>query len=390
MAKINTRPIFLLLTSIFLAGCATASLPPIVESDETASNIILFIGDGLGDAQRTAARWKHVGQTGKLAMDDMSFYGEIVTQSSNRKITDSAAAATAMATGIKTKNGIIGLDKRLNSISSILEYANNRKKSTGLVTTTQLTHATPAAFVAHVNHRNKVLEIGKQIAAADVNVLLGGGEDDFIPATETGCYVGQGKRSDYRNLISEMSADTYTYVCERDSLNSLDPASVSHVIGLFADEGMQRPFSPLLSEMTRKAISILSQNPEGFFLMVEGGQIDWAGHDHDAENMINDTIGFDKAVAVGLDYSKDHPDTLVIVTADHETGGMLVDLVSSGSPDEDGPFEMPDGTLFFVNWTKEAHSAKDVPLTASGPGAYLLKGRYQNTRIYAVMRAVMR
>jgi alkaline phosphatase len=342
--------------------------------------IILLIGDGMGEAQRTAARWQAVGQSGQLAMDAMPVSGWSCTGSANNSVTDSAAAATALATGVKTNNGMISIDPYSNTLTTILEQAQARGMAVGLVTTVQMAHATPAAFASHVYSRSMMTEIASQMMGHHVDVLLGGGEDEFLPDTETGCYPQAGERTDGRNLVGEAVAVGYTYVCTPMAFAAV-PVTTTHLLGLFADEGMTRPFSPTLAQMTQKSIDILSQDPEGFFLMVEGGQIDWACHDNDAANAISDTIGFDEAVAVAQDYASLNPNTLVIVTGDHETGGMSVSL----SYGEDGPFYMPDGTPFYVNWTTGGHTSADVPTTAQGVFSNLLEGTDENTLIYDVM-----
>jgi len=352
---------------------------------ETARSVILFIGDGMGEAQRRAARWASVGQGGILAMDDMPVSGWSRTASANRAITDSAAGGTALSTGVKAYNGMIAMDFAHNPLTTILERAQTHDKAVGLVTNVHISHATPACFAAHVPFRGMMTEIARQILAARVNVLLGGGEDEFLPPSVTGCYPGSGERTDGRNLISEAVADGYTYVCDAASFEAVDTATTSRLLGLFADEGMKRPFSPSLAEMTQAAIDILSQDADGFFLMVEGGQIDWACHANDAANAITDTIDFDDAVSLGIAYAATAGDALIIVTADHETGGMSVDLTPSGLPDEDGPFTMPDGTPFYVNWTTDYHSAADVPVTVQGPRAELLSGTYENTHVHDAM-----
>jgi uncharacterized repeat protein (TIGR01451 family) len=141
--------------------------------------------------------------------------------------------------------------------------------------------------------------------------------------------------------------------------------------------------------MTQRAIDVLSRDPDGFFLMVEGGQIDGAGHDNDAANVISDTIGFDEAIAVAQTYASATGDVLIIVTGDHETGGMRVTLTPTGAPDEDGPFSMPGGTPFFVNWTTIYHTAADVPTTAQGPWSDLLMGTVENTYLHDVKRLAL-
>ena len=364
-------------------GCSSDTLRPVASTNTT--NIILFIGDGMGNAHRKAARWTAVGETGMLFMDDMATHGWAQTGSADNPVTDSAAAATAMSTGVKTNNGVIGMDAGLNIVFTILEEAKSRGKMVGLVTTTQVTHATPAAFAAHVRNRKLMTAIAEQMMDAAVDVILGGGEDEFLPDTETGCFPEAGERNDGRNLIDEASALGYTYVCKLADFVAVDPASTARLLGLFADEGMPRPFSPSLAEMTQKAIDILSKSSRGFFLMVEGGQIDWASHANDADNAISDTIELDDAVKVARDYVLVDHDTLVIVTADHETGGMSVSLSSSGAPGEDGPFGMPDGKEFYVNWSTSSHTAPDVPVTALGPSSEMLTGTYENTYIFDVM-----
>ena len=157
------------------------------------------------------------------------------------------------------------------------------------------------------------------------------------------------------------------------------------MIGLFADEEIPRAISPSLEEMTRTAIAVLSKNPAGFFLMVEGGQIDWASHSNEAHNVIADVIEFDEAVAAAMGYAENDPETLIIVTADHETGGMSVDLNSSGLLDEDGPFSMPDGTPFYVNWSTSSHTDANVPTSSRGFSSDMLDGVYDNIYIYDVM-----
>lgn len=159
------------------------------------------------------------------------------------------------------------------------------------------------------------------ILEAEPDVLLGGGEDEFLPVSETGCYQEPGERDDGRNLISEAIEDEYIYVCNEESFASIDISTTTKLIGLFSDEGMIRPYAPSLAETTKTAIDILSKNEKGFFLMVEAGQIDWACHQNDAENAISDTIGLDEAVAVSKQFASRSNNTLIIVTADHETGG---------------------------------------------------------------------
>ena len=350
--------------------------------DPGVKSVILMIGDGMGAEHRQAAQYANVGFLEPLVMDNLPVRGELMTSSADKTITDSAASATAMATGFKTNNKVIGLDPNLNFIPTILEQAQVLGKSVGLITTTHLAHATPAGFGAHVDSRYNYEEIAEQLSAAGVDVLFGGGEDFFLPPDLVGCYPGPGVRKDGRNLISEMIERGYTYICDGAFLADLDPDSTPYLLGLFGDAGMIRPYQPTLAEMTAAAIEILKKDPDGFFLMVEGGQIDWAAHDNHTENVIANTLALDEAVAVAKEYVDGAGDSLLIVTADHETGGMSVGLLSSGKLNEDGPFEILGGGTFYVNWTTGGHTATNVPLTASGPLADQLAGVHDNTFIH--------
>ena len=351
--------------------------------------IILFIGDGMGEAHRTAGRWASVGQDGQLNMDSLATSGWSMTSNASGELTDSAAAATAMATGVKTFNGRLSINTSGESLPTILEQAQEKGWSVGLVSTTQIAHATPAAFATHVLTRSNYTEIAYQLLTQNVNVLLAGGEDDWLPDTELGCHPNLGHRPDGRNLISEAQNNGYTYVCQPLELLAVDPQNTTHLLGLFADDGMLRPFLPGLGLMTEIAIEILSQDPDGFFLMVEGGQIDWAAHANDAEHVINDILGFDAAIYKGVDYASTNPNVLLIVTADHETGGMSLSLDPTGNINEDGPFFMPDSTPFYVNWTTSGHTGVDIPTTAQGKLSDQLSGSYENTQIYEVMRQIL-
>lgn len=382
--KVSVLKIIVLLLLAKLAlGCSSGDNDLIANT--RTKNIILFIGDGMGTEHRKAARWFVAGETGKLSMDNMSARGVLFTRSANSTITDSAAAATAMATGFKTNNGVIALDANLNFVSTILEEAISQGKSVGLVTTTQVTHATSAAFASHIEDRNLMTEIAEQMLITGPDILLGGGEDEFLPMYENGCYSKAGERDDGRNLINEAIASGYVYVCDYNSFDLIDPSSKFKLIGLFSDEGMVRPFSPSLVEMTQKSINILSKNQYGFFLMIEAGQIDWASHDNDAVNAILDTVGLDEAVEVAKQFAAQENETLIIVTADHETGGMAVSSLPSGQAGEDGPFSTPDGSLFYVNWSTTGHTEAYVPVTSLGPSSYKLTGIKDNTYIYDVM-----
>ncbi|MAT42938.1 MAG: alkaline phosphatase [Anaerolineaceae bacterium] len=353
-----------------------------VTKDTDPIYIIVFIGDGMGAEHRKAAQWVNVGFDGYLNMDSLPIHGWSQTASSNALITDSAAGATAIATGIRTNNGMIAMSPELVALKTVLEYAQERGLATGLVSTVQISHATPAAFASHVSSRTMMNEIALQLLENHVNVLLGGGEDEFLPYGSYGCFPEPGERLDGRNLLDEAGAIGYTTICTPEQLTALNTGETFNLIGLFGDEAMQRPYRPNLAEMTSTAIDVLKNDPQGFFLMVEGGQIDWASHNNDSLNAIQDTIDFDEAVSVGIDFVNSQPHATLIVTADHETGGMSLHLSSTGDSSEEGPFFSKEGIPFFVNWGTTGHTAANVPITALGEGGYLLDTTVPNTQIF--------
>jgi alkaline phosphatase len=368
---------------------------------QAARNVILLIGDGMGTAHRTAGRLYSVGRAGQLAMDTLPVEGASHTWSTESVVTDSAAAGTALATGVKTYNDAIAVDTDGKPVPTILEIAKDAGKSVGLVTTVLLPHATPATFAAHNPDRDDYLGITLDMFNHDVDVLLGGGENYFLPAGTAGCFPADGERTDGRNLVDEAVAKGYLHVCTETELAGAGPATTQKLLGTFADANMARPYSPSLAEMTEKALDVLDNNSSGFFLMIEGGQIDLAAHVNDAPNTLGDVVGFDEAVKVALAYQVEHPDTLVIVTADHATGGLTIEDAPQDGPcpepdpndarecatalHEDGPFSESGGGTFWIDWTSNNHTADDAPVMAAGPGSQALEGSYENTHIFEVM-----
>ncbi|WP_445492534.1 alkaline phosphatase [Niallia sp. 03133] len=375
-----------------------------------AKNVIVFVGDGMGAAHREAIRLATVGQNGELAMNAMPVSGEVHT-SSTSVVIDSAAAATAMASGVKTYNGAIGVDAKKKSVKTILEMADKAGKSTGLVTTSQITDATPAAFGAHVTDRSKQSDIAKQyLEKSKVDVLLGGGEDFWYPAGKAGKYEDQPAKDPTEkskgtqgNLVDKAKKLGYNYVTNK---KDLEKTNSGKILGLFANEEMfeQREegqgdlYNPVvpLPEMTKKAIDTLSKNKKGFFLMVEEEGTDEFSHENNAGKMIKAGQQLDKSVKIAKDYAKKHRDTLVLVVADHECGGLVIEDVSSsdesgdGISKEDGPFKVAkSNNQFTIDWTTSGHGGVTVPLTATGANAELLAGSYENTHIFDAMKNAM-
>ncbi|MRN52939.1 alkaline phosphatase [Paenibacillus monticola] len=366
-------------------------------------NVILFIGDGMGTAQRDAIRLATVGEKGKLAMDAMPYVGLIHT-SSTIPVTDSAASATAYASGVKTYNGAIGMDANKKSVKTIMEYAKESGKSTGVVTTSQVTDATGAAFGAHVEDRSKQSDIALQLLTkSKVDVLLGGGEDFWYPAGEPGKFKdepaedpSEKSKGTQGNLITKAKQLGYSYVSNKADMQK---AKGGKLLGLFANEEMFQQkaegegdiYNPVVSlpEMTKKAIDTLASNKKGFFLMVEEEGTDEFAHQNNAKMTIKAGQELDKSVQVAKDFAKKNPDTLVLVLADHETGGFSIEEVNAddesgdGISKEDGPFAIANSKFnFVVDWTTSGHTAVDIPVTAMGRNSELFTGIYENTEVF--------
>ncbi len=288
------------------------------------TNVIFMIGDGMGPDQLELA--KFVTDTKVLAMEKLDPSPAMMTTRSLDGVTDSSAAATAMATGYKTLNGWVGMLPDGSKPETILERAEAIGKSTGLVTDVSVYGATPAAFAAHAKNRDFEQELTDQIAAHEIEVLFGGGYGMWIPMGAEGS-----RRDDARDLIQEKRNAGWAYVDNREDLLSL-PEGTDKAIGLFSsaemtytldmEEEKAAGIEPSLSDMTNAALGVLSNNDKGFFLMVEGAMIDWGGHSHDAAFLVSELIEFDAAVEVARAYVDNHTDTLLIVTADHECCGL--------------------------------------------------------------------
>lgn len=272
-----------------------------------AKNVILMVPDGYSASYATNYRW----YKGEETVLDSMLVGMHRTYSSNTKVTDSAAAGTAMATGVKTNNGMISTSPDGKELKTILESAEEKGKSSGLVATSTITHATPAVFASHVASRSNEADIAPQLLENGVDVLLGGGQKYFP-----------------ESLLNEASENGYQYVTNQEELKNVKKAD--KLIGLFAEDGMAPELDrdetnqPSLAEMTESALDVLKKDKDGFFLMVEGSQIDWAGHDNDAAWAMKDSEAFELAVEEAVEFAKKDGNTLVVVAGDHDTGGMSV------------------------------------------------------------------
>ncbi|WP_141992947.1 alkaline phosphatase [Bacillus sp. B4EP4a] len=286
-------------------------------------NVIFLIGDGMGVSYTSAYRYLKDNPGTKVAERtefDKYLVGQQMTypEDSAQNITDSASAATAMSAGVKTYNAAIAVDNDKSEVKTVLEAAKEKGKATGLVATSEITHATPASFGAHDENRKNMNSIADDYyndlikGKHKIDVLLGGGKSNFV-------------RPDV-NLAKAFEKDGYSYVTDK---NQMLKDKNEQVLGLFASEGLpkmiDRPSeTPSLSDMTSSAIQRLNKDKDGFFLMVEGSQVDWAGHDNDIVGAMSEMEDFEKAYKEAIEFAKKDKHTLVVATADHSTGGFSI------------------------------------------------------------------
>ena len=467
-----TLMVLLLAAGLILSGCTpktpASSVAPTASQEEAgpsvsvaksasaapseasqAKNVILLIGDGMGFGQITLGRI--AGGNKPLTMDSFEHTGTVSTypnDPNNLFVTDSAAAGTAMATGVKTTNGTISEDSKGNVLKTILEYAKDAGKSTGVVTTSYLADATPAAFTAHDDSRGDQDDIAVAMLKTAPDLMMGGGESSF----------SGGSRKDKVDLEAQAAQEGYTLVKDKKGLQSFQKGKL---LAFFAQGKMPYVIdgnknAPTLKDMAVKALNVLSKDKDGFFVMIEGGRIDHACHAHDAPTAAKEVAAFDQAIAAALDFAKKDGNTLVIVTADHETGGLsigadaqgmtfissmlkkqvgsiyekilndvdwdLTDLdyaafvkthfgIASITQDEKTALgaayklERSDRTKYLsyfgrslaalassrtnTGWTTREHSGNDVAVMAYGPASSSVGGHMDNTDIFKLMKKAM-
>ena len=314
-----------------------------------AKNVIFVVGDGAGFSQVTLSRIVIGGLDYRLAIDQLPIQGASLTHPFGNVVTDSAAAGTAWATGNKTKNRYLSVDPNKDNLKTLPEILSEKGYLSGLVATSSITHATPAAFYAHIDSRYKEIEIANQLLESPIKVALGGGKEFFD--------------------LDKVNAE-HTLLLSKTELKSIN--SKSKIIGLFDEDGIKRsPEKPTQLDMTKFALSHLEQstkNCSGFFLMSEGSQIDWAGHSNDTNYLINEFIDFDNTIKDLINFVTIDENTLLIVTADHETGGLQVLKQEKGK--------------IIIQWLNGKHTAQPVTVHAYGPGANLFTGLMDNTEIH--------
>jgi alkaline phosphatase len=339
---------FLLVSSLIILNSCSSS----EQEMPVAKNIIFLIGDGMGLHQMYAA---HTVNGGKLAIERVTHVGLQKSHSADKYITDSAASGTALACGKKTNNGAIGVDTEKNEIESILKFAERHDMATGLVSTSAITHATPAAFIANEESRNSYEAIAADFLKTDIDVFIGGGLNHFS------------KREDGRDLTKELEANGYAIATDMGGVESHSTGKLAAFTAPEHNPSVINGRGDMLPKATKKALELLSEDEDGFFIMIEGSQIDWGGHANDQEYVITETLDFDETIKIALDFAKEDGETLVVITADHETGGMMI---LNGDP-KNGTVE----TIFNTG----GHTGIIIPVYAYGPGAELFTGIYDNT-----------
>lgn len=365
MRVVKYRLTCLLLLVVCQAAVSNHTVSAGFHSAATARNLILLIGDGMGLSQVSAGLYyngKH------LNLERCPVTGLIETYSASHLTTDSGAGATAFACGCKTYNTAIGLDAKRNPCRSILESAEAQGLATGLVVTCSLTHATPGSFIAHAEDRGEVEKIAGFYPNSGLDLFIGGGMKQFV------------QRGDGRNLCADMEAQGWKISDYKGApLRELKP-DPAHPFGWFS--AMEEPVAvtegrKYLPEAASLAPVFLQKRSEkGFFLMVEGSQIDWACHGNDGPRAVAEMLDFDAAIGAALRFAEADGHTLVIITADHETGGMSLGQGAAADSLD-------------IKFNTKRHSPSLVPVFAFGPGAEAFGGVYDNTDIYGKMMAAL-
>jgi alkaline phosphatase len=343
---------------ILIALLLTSTIAYSQKNKSRPRNIILMVGDGMGAAQIYAGL---TANRGSLNLERCTHSGFHKNQAYDAYVTDSGAGATALSIGYKTINGAIGVDANKIPRTTILETAEQKKKSTGLVVTCSMTHATPASFVAHQPSRKMVEEIAADYLKTDIDVFIGGGRDHFA------------KRKDGRNLIDSLKARKYQIATTIEEVEKITSGKLAGFLADVEPLKISEGRGDQLLKSTQTAIKILNQNKNGFFMMVEGSQIDWGGHANDTQYIIDEMLDFDKAIGAVLDFAEKDGNTLVIITADHETGGFSIVNGDMTTGKVEGKF------------TTGNHTGVMIPVFAYGPGAEVFSGIYNNYQIFDKM-----
>jgi len=350
----------------FLLFAACGNNKDLHKATPVPKNVILLISDGTGLTQISSAFYF---KEGTPNYQRFKHIGLIKTSSSREKVTDSAASGTAFASGVKTYNGAIGVADDSTSVETIVEIASRKNISTGVVATSSITHATPASFFAHALRRSYAEEIALDLAESEVDFFAGGGIHYF------------NKRKDERNLLDELKDKQFLLdtTALGDFASIQDQDKVGYLLAPDALSPIAEGRGDFLPDATALGIQFLNKDETGFFMMAEGSQIDWGGHDNDADYLVSELIDFDEAIGKALDFAEKDGNTLVIVTSDHETGGFTL---GSQTKTRANGTTYSDYSEIGMKFSTGGHSATLIPVFAYGPGAEKFAGIYENTEIF--------
>ncbi len=344
--------------TIILILCSSIN---IFGQDSKPPNIIMMIGDGMGLSAISSGMYSNNNYT---SLERSEYIGLLKTHSLDDLVTDSAASGTAMSSGVKTYNRTVGLDGNLSSVKSILEICRDRGYTTAIVATSTIVHATPASYYSKVKSRYQYDEIASQLSKSNINFFVGGGEKYF------------NDRVDGRNLINEM--DDYFFANSLESFKNINSNKIGYLTYYDEPEGKHEGREPSLEDIAQITIQKLKSFDNPFFLLVEGSQIDWGGHDNDSEHLISEMLEFDKTIETVFNFADKDKNTLVVITADHETGGAAI---------VDGNLEESSVKIKYVSGD---HTATMVPIFSLGPYSSLFKGVYDNTEIFDKLEAIIK
>ncbi len=357
--QLNPNSLIMFKPSIFAIALFLAVSPVLAQKKvKQPKNIILMIGDGMGVAQIYAGL---TANHGHLNLEQFPVVGFHKNQASNSFVTDSAAGATALSCGVKTYNGAIGVGPDGEPLPTILEIADEKGLATGMVATCSITHATPASFIAHQASRSQDEDIAMDFLATDIDVFIGGGRKFFA------------NRADGVNLIDSLEVRNYQIA---NSIQEVQQIKSGKLAAFLADEQQSRFSEGRGDELVRStevALNLLKTNKKGMFLMIEGSQIDWGGHSNNTQYIVEEMMDFDNAIGKALEFAKADGNTLVIITADHETGGFTINKGSTETGMVEGKF------------TTGSHTGVMIPVFAYGPGSEAFAGIYENNEIFHKM-----
>jgi alkaline phosphatase len=404
-STLNRLVCLTVLAALCLAGCSHAGQAAGYQSGAgglnrmpadrgpQAKSLILFIGDGMGPGIVSLAKVYSDKvlkvELNMVALAGAGRLGMATTYSNNRLVTDSAAGATALATGSKTNNGMVGTAADGSRLENLFEKALRAGKSVGVITTTAVTDATPGGFLAHSSSRDAEFNIAAQIVEGGASVVMGGGRAYFLPA---GLPAGEGQRSDGRDLTEEARSRGFDVALDKEGLRAADG---KRILGLFAVqdipyEGDRQDFeTPSLADMFKAALRVLTADPDGFVLVVEGGRIDHAEHDNHLGVALGELLAFDAALGHAMDYQSSDSTLTIVVTADHETGAPGLTATEKGYPPVEDAANLTSEDFGFVKWLSGNHTGNMVPVIARGPGEERFSGFVDNTDLNRAMVSIL-